>query len=270
MNILFGCCGSMISPSADPVGVEIVEALAEIGYDYIELSLSDLAALSETAFASLVERVNRSGIRCEACNNFFPRRIPLTGDQARLNHALAYAAQAMDRAARVGAETIVFGSAGAKNVPIGFPVDAAWRKIVELLQHLGPMAAQRGLTIAIEPINRQEANIVTLASEGLRLAREVNHPQVQLLVDYYHLMMEKEDFGILAEAGPALRHVHFAKVDGRKFPDREEEEYRKFFSCLQRIGYARRCSIEAYTTDFATDAGQALPLLKQLVTPQTS
>jgi sugar phosphate isomerase/epimerase len=130
------------------------------------------------------------------------------------------------------------------------------------------MAAQRGLTIAIEPINRQEANIVTLASEGLRLAREVNDPHIQLLVDFYHLMMEKEDFGILAEAGPALRHVHFAKVDGRKFPDREEEEYRKFFSCLQRIGYARRCSIEAYTTDFATDAWQALPLLKQLVTAQ--
>ena len=91
MKIRFGCCGSMISPSADPVGGEMVEALAEIGYDYIELSLSDLTALSEPAFAGLVERVNRSGIRCEACNNFFPRRIPLTGDQARLNHALAYA-----------------------------------------------------------------------------------------------------------------------------------------------------------------------------------
>jgi len=56
--------------------VEIVEALAEIGYDYIELSLSDLTALPEPAFASLVERVNRSGIRCEACNNFFPGAFP--------------------------------------------------------------------------------------------------------------------------------------------------------------------------------------------------
>ena len=269
MNIRFGCCGSMISPSADPVGIEIVEALAEIGYDYIELSLSDLAALSETAFASLVERVNRSGIRCEACNNFFPRRIPLTGDQARLNHALAYAADAMDRAARIGAETIVFGSAGAKNVPVGFPVDAAWRQIVELLQHLGPMAASRGLTLAIEPINRQEANIVTLAAEGLRLAREVNHPRVQLLVDYYHLMMEKEDFGILAEAGPALRHLHFAKVKGRGFPDRMEDEYPRFFRRLQQIGYAQRCSIEAYTANFATDAWQTLTLLKQLVSDVT-
>ena len=255
----------MISPSTDPVGVEIVEALAEIGYDYIELSLSDLTALPEPAFAGLVERVNRSGLRCETCNNFFPRRISLTGDQARLNHALAYAAEAMDRAARIGADTIVFGSAGAKNVPAGFSPDVAWRQIVALLQHLGPMAASRGLTIAIEPINRQEANIVTLAVEGLRLAREVNHPQVQLLVDYYHLMIEKEDCGILSQVGPALRHVHFAKVKGRSFPDRMEDEYLRFFRRLQQIGYAQRCSIEAYTTDFATDARRALPLLKQLV-----
>jgi sugar phosphate isomerase/epimerase len=259
----------MISPSADPVGVEIVEALAEIGYDYIELSLSDLTALPEPAFASLVERVNRSGIRCEACNNFFPRRIPLTGGQARLNHALTYAAAAMDRAARIGAEMIVFGSAGAKNVPAGFPADTAWRQIVELLQHLGTLATQRGLTIAIEPINRQESNIVTLAAEGLRLAREVNHPRVQLLVDFYHLMMEKEDFGILAEAGPVLRHVHFAQVQGRSFPDRVEDEYPLFFRRLQQIGYAQRCSIEAYTTDFATDARRALSLLKQLVAAQS-
>jgi hypothetical protein len=30
-----GCCGSMISPSTDPVGIEIVEKMAEIGFDYM-------------------------------------------------------------------------------------------------------------------------------------------------------------------------------------------------------------------------------------------
>jgi len=35
----FGCCGSMIAPASDPVGLAIVEDLAAFGYDYIELSL---------------------------------------------------------------------------------------------------------------------------------------------------------------------------------------------------------------------------------------
>jgi hypothetical protein len=148
----------MISPSTDPVGTDVVEKMAEIGFDYIELSLSDLAALPESAFGDLARRIDRSGIRCEACNNFFPRRIRLTGEQARLKTALEYAHQALDRAARLGAQIIVFGSSGAKNVPEGFSKETAWRQIVELLRQLGPEAAERGLTIVIEPINRRESN----------------------------------------------------------------------------------------------------------------
>ena len=60
-----------------------------------------------------------------------------------------------------------------------------------------------------------ESNLVNTAAEGLRLAREVNHPNIQLLVDYYHLALEKENPEIILEAGPAVRHLHFAKVTGR-------------------------------------------------------
>ncbi len=259
-----GCCGSMISPSADPVGIEGIEVMAEIGFDYIELSLSDLASLSAPAFGELARRIERSGLRCEACNNFFPRRIRLTGAEARLDKALDYACHALDRAARLGAQIIVFGSSGAKNVPEGFPVAAAWGQIVELLQRLGPMAAERACIIAIEPINRQESNIVNLAAAGLRLACEVDHPNIQLLVDFYHLRMESEDPDIILEAGPAVRHIHFAQVEQRAFPGRWEPAYAEFFGNLRRIQYAGRCSIEAYTHDFPADARRALKVLRKL------
>ena len=259
----WGCCGSMISPSTDPVGIEIVESMAEIGFDYIELSLADMAAMPEHAFVDLARRVERSGIRCEACNNFFPRTIRLTGTEARLQAALDYAAQALDRAEWMGARIIVFGSSGAKNVPEGFPKDAAWRQIVELLRHLGPKAAQHDLTIVIEPINREESNIVNLAADGLRLAREVDHPNIQLLIDYYHLTMEREDPAILIQAGTAIRHLHFARVAGRSFPLETETAHSRFFALMRRIRYAGRCSMEALTRDFPSDARRALRILRQ-------
>ena len=154
----------MISPSTDPIGVEIVESLAQFGFDYLELSLSGLAALPPPAFSSLHRRIKRSGIPCEACNNFFPPRVRLTGSEARLPVALDYARAAMERAASLGVCLIVFGSSDARNMPQGFPKEVAGKQIVELLQHLGPVAAQHGITIAIEPLNRQESNILT----GLR------------------------------------------------------------------------------------------------------
>jgi sugar phosphate isomerase/epimerase len=260
----FGCCGSMISPASDPIGIGIVETLAGMGFDYIELSLAGIMDLPEEAFADLARRVQRSGIRCEACNNFFPPRVRLTGAEARLPAALAYATAALDRAARLGTRLIVFGSSGAKNVPAGFDLAAAWRQIVQLLAHLGPLAQARGITIAVEPINRQESNIVNRASEGLRLVRQVNHPNIQLLVDYYHLMIEAEDPAIVAEAGSSLRHLHLAQIAGRAFPTQPDAGFTRFFRFVRQIGYAGRCSIEAYTQNFAADAPHALRFLREV------
>jgi D-psicose/D-tagatose/L-ribulose 3-epimerase len=260
----FGCCGSMISPADDPVGIRVAGAMAEIGFDYIELSLSDIVALPEPSFAALAQRLEKSGIACEACNNFFPARIRLTGPEARMEPAIEYACRALDRAARLGARVIVFGSSGAKNVPAGFPEPDAWRQIAALLRQLGPLAADHSITIAIEPINRLESNIVNLAAEGLRLVREVGHPNIQLLIDYYHLMMEMENPAIIQEAGPAIRHLHFAQVEGRLFPRKREASYARFFESLIASGYQGRCSIEAFTQDFAADARRALGVLREV------
>jgi D-psicose/D-tagatose/L-ribulose 3-epimerase len=265
-RVRFGCCGSMIAPATDPVGVEMIETMAELGFDYIELSLAHLAALDQGRYRELGRRVERSGLRCEACNNFFPPAIRLTGVDARPDAALEYAERALDRAAGLGARVIVFGSSGAKNVPAGFDHRAAWRQIVELLRRLGPMAASRGLAIAIEPLNKTESNIVNLAAEGLRLAAEVAHPHVGLLVDYYHLAMEREAPAILVEAGSAIRHLHMAQVAGRRFPcARESAGMAAFFDAIRSIRYTGRCSIEAYTDDFAADARQALAFLRAML-----
>jgi D-psicose/D-tagatose/L-ribulose 3-epimerase len=257
-----GCCGSLIAPAADAIGVGVIDELAATGYDYVELSLADIAALSGPAFEDLARRVEGSGLRSEACNNFFPATVRLTGPEARLAVALDYASRALERAARLGARVIVFGSSGAKNVPPGFSHDTAWRQIVNLLQHLGPFAARHDVTIAIEPINRLESNIVNRVAEGIRLFREVNHPHVRLLVDFYHLTLEGEDPAILLEAADAIRHVHVARVEGRTFPVAWDAAFERFFDHLRRAGYAGRCSIEAVTADFPSDAPRALATLR--------
>jgi len=263
----FGCCGSMITPRQDLIGIEIIEDLAAIGFDYIELSIRDLTALPEAAFTQILKRIEASGIRCESCNNFFPARVRLTGPDASMPAAVAYATTIFERAAQLGVSEIVFGSADAKNVPAGFSHDDAWLQIVELLQALGPIAAKYGITVVIEPLNTRESNLICTAKEGLKLACEVNHPNIQLLIDYYHLRQANEDPGIVLEAGSTIRHLHFAEPIERGFPLEPAAEYETFFSNLRQIGYAGRCSIEAYTQNFVADAKRALAVMRTLACP---
>jgi sugar phosphate isomerase/epimerase len=260
-----GCCASTLSPAADGAAGTVVDAIARAGFDYVELALMAVADLPAAAFRELVRRVDAAGVRCEAFNCFFPARVRLTGPDARPQAALDYAAPALDRAAALGAELVVFGSAAARNVPAGAEPAAAWRQLVLLLQRLGPLAAERALTIVIEPLNRGESNIVNTAAEGLQLARAVNHPHVQLLVDYYHLALERESPDVLLHAGAAVRHLHTANVAGRALPVPPDDGMRPFFECARRAGYAGRCSVEGVTSDFAADAPRALAALREAV-----
>jgi sugar phosphate isomerase/epimerase len=245
-------------------GVEIVEQTREIGYDYIELSLAHLAALTDAEFDAVCRRVAAAGLTCEACNNFFPRAVRLTGSEVNWDGVGEYIHHAVSRAAALGVQVIVFGSSAAKNVPEGFPMVEAWKQITRVLHLAAGEAGPRGITIAIEPLNRGESNILHTVAEGLAMVRRVKRPEVQVLADYYHMALERENLAILREAGPALRHVHFARVAGRTFPTGPDPDFPAFFEALTHAGYDGRVSVEGFTTNFYEDAAASLAVLRGL------
>ena len=260
----FGICGSMVATQPDGTGIEIVEQVRAIGYDYIELSLAQVAALTEDAFDGLRKRLEASGLVSEACNNFFPREVRLTGPEVDWPQVRQYTQLAVSRAAALGAQVIVFGSSAAKNVPEGWSTYRAWQQIVTVLHLAADEAGRKGMVIAIEPLNRQESNICNSVAEGLALMQRAKRDEVQMLADYYHMAFEGEDLSILRQAGPALRHVHFARVEGRTYPHEVEPGFQAFFNELQAAGYAGRVSVEGFSNDFYRDAAAALAVVRRL------
>lgn len=266
--IRFGCCGSMVAIEPDKTGVEIVEKLKEIGYDYIELSLSHLSLLPDSDFLRLVERVESSGIRCEACNNFFPPDLKLTGDRVDRVRVERYLKLALSRAGKLGVKVIVFGSGPAKSYPEGFPKEKAWGQIVELSRLISDMARPYNIIIAVEPLRREECNIINKTIEGLEIVKEIDRDNVRLLIDFYHLRSEGEDPKIIKECDGYITHVHFARFEGRTFPKEigEDEYYIPFIESLKSINYQERISVEAYSKDFYRDAVASLQFLKRYFT----
>jgi sugar phosphate isomerase/epimerase len=260
----YGCCVDALARTPEGVVVPNIEQLAELGYDYVELFLASLAALPEAEFQAVVDRLGRAGIPCEACCIFYPRTVRLTGPDVNWAQVEDYDRRAIARAVRLGAKVIVFGSSGAKNVPEGFPYDQAWQQIVHSMHIAAPIAAEHGVTIVIEPLNKKEANIVLNGAEGLKLAREINRPSVQLLIDFYHMALEGESADILLAAGDAIQHTHISTVPARTYPVTVEPSYLPFFANLKAIGYGGRMSVEARTDNFQADAAAALKVLKQL------
>jgi len=255
----------MVAKGADGTGIEIIEKMAEYGFDYIELPLAQVMGLGDEEFAALKERVNHSKIRCETCNNLFPVNIRLTGPMVDKTQIEIYYRRALKRAGELGVEYVVFGSGPAKNVPEGFPMEEGYRQVVSLLKGIALAAEENHITIAIEPLRKQECNLINTFKEGCRLAREVGSPHVRVLVDYYHLTQEQEPVQNILDLGREyLVHTHFAKNEGRVYPETLEEDgaYRPFIAALKAIGYEGRVSCEAYVEDFDKQAKQAILFFK--------
>src|SRR5262245_19896955 len=146
----FGCCANMLVPLQQGTGAELVEQIAALGFDYLELPLARIAALGDDEFTAVRRHVAATGLATESCNDFFPPELQLTGPQADLSRALAYAQPALRRASQLGAKIVVFGSGPARTVAGGFPKTDAFEQLVRLLRELAPAAGKHGLAFAIQ------------------------------------------------------------------------------------------------------------------------
>ena len=259
----YGVCGFLTAKNADGAEFDLIPAARAAGYDYLEMPLSTIAALSEAEFAGVKQKVIESKFPVEACNVFFPRSLRLTGPDVDWKQVEDYVKLALGRAGQLGAKVVVFGSGGSRQVPEGFPMEQAWLQLVQLLRMIEPIAAVNGITVVIEPLNDKETNIIHTGAEGFALAKLVDRPHIRLLLDLFHMSLMKEDFGIAVTASGYVRHAHFAKPEGRVYPSVIEDEFRAFFGGLKRGGYDGRVSVEAGFSNFAVDAPRALAVMKQ-------
>ena len=76
----------------------------------------------------------------------------------------------------------------------------AWKQLVEFSRRAAEQAKPYGIVVTIEPLRKEETNIVNTAAEGLDLVTAVNHANFQLMIDFYHLASEHEDPAIVLES----------------------------------------------------------------------
>lgn len=256
-NIEFGGCAS----------ADHFDTAVRLGFDYYEMEVTEISQMDDAKFAALKEHVLASPIRCRAFRSLV-RKFQVVGETAAAQQrdVKAYLESNLDRCRQLGGRVVVWGSSQSRNVPAGFSRETAWQQIQDFLNVLGDIARLNNLTIGIEPLRKQECNIINTAAEALKLAREVNHPNIKIIVDFYHLRQENEDPDILRIAQKDIVHLHFANPMGRRWPRSagEDPQYRRFFSLVKEIGYKGGLSLEGNGT-FEEDGAASLQFFREML-----
>ena len=241
-----------------------LKTLSDAGCDFFEFGVGMLCPEApKSLFEEFKALVANSPLRAECFNSFIPANLRVTGpdvDKVRLDN---YLDGATERTAELGGEIIVFGSGGARHVPEGFSRKLAHDQILEFLGVAANYAQQHGLVIAIEPLNRSETNLINSIAEAVQYADEIARPEIKVLVDFYHQMVEGEAFDQIVRAGERIAHVHVADTD-RLYPGSGKYDYQGFARSLADAGYNKRISVECNFRDFDQEVPQSIQFLREV------
>jgi sugar phosphate isomerase/epimerase len=224
-----------------------VASAAKYGFDYIEPSAADIAAMNDDQFREFSASVLASPIRCEAFNGLIRRPdLKVVGNDVSTSALSDYLDACLARCRQLGATVVAWGSAGSRNVPEGFSRERASEQIAQFLRMAGGIGHRHDVVVAIEPLRHQESNILNTGAEALEMVRKVNHPNVRMIIDYFHMREENEDPRIVETAKREIVHYHFANPHGRLWPHdlSEDDHYTAFFNYLKKTGFSGGISIE--------------------------
>ena len=174
-------------------GIDNAPLLKEVGFDYIELSMNSLAELTEEQMRERESILKSLDLRAETYNGFYDSTKRVVGEDTTPEDELRdYTHRVLERAARLGGQIAVYGSSKARNIPEGFSRERAYEQFCHFARLSGEIAQQYGLVVVLEPLNKLETNFFHTVEEGLQIMRDVDHPNVRVLADMYHVCKERK------------------------------------------------------------------------------
>lgn len=248
--------------------VENWPIVRDAGWDFVEENVQSLLQGESPESEWLApKRMRVVGLKpgdVPAANCLVPGHLKITGPTVDTPRLKAYMTNVMRRAGLIGMKVLVFGSAGARNVPEGFDRGRARAQILEFLRYSADLAAASNITLVAEHLNVPESNIINTIPEAMEYVRELNHPNFLCLADSWHFWLMNEKLEDLQAAMGSIRHVHLADKEGRVAPGLSgKSDYRPFFKVIKESGYAGRISVEAkFLPDLPTKAKDVLAYVK--------
>jgi D-psicose/D-tagatose/L-ribulose 3-epimerase len=119
---------------------------------------------------------------------------------------------------------------------------------ISAVTRLADYAADKGININLEVVNRYETNIMNTGKEGLKFLEAVNRPNAYLHLDTYHMNIEEDGMSqAVLDAGDALGYVHIGESH-RGYLGSGNVDFDTFFSALKKINYSGPITFESFSS----------------------
>ena len=216
------------------------------GFDGVEIPIHHY---NESVYQAMAARLKALGLGATATTVMPMEANPISDDPAIRAAGITHLRRSLEMCAILGCDVL----GGPMYSPVGRIVgrarnDDEWNWAAEALAAAAETAAQVGIDMAIEPINRFETYFVNTLGDACALARKVNHPRVKMMIDSFHANIEEKDlFKAYKSCGKLVGHCHISEND-RGVPGTGHIDWKLYFSALKTIKYDRWLVIESFSS----------------------
>lgn len=219
------------------------------GFDSVELAIDDPDTIDPRVLRAALDA---NGLVCGSVAGAFGPERDLRGTREQQQASLDYQMKLLDHMTILGSPMLagpLYSSVGRAEAVVPKTHQQQWKTVVRHLQKVCKAAEQRGITIAIEPLNRFETDFINTVDQGLHLCADVGAANIGLLYDTFHMNIEEKDQPkAIRRAGKWLKHFHACGCD-RGTPGRDHIDWPGITAALKRVRYQGDAVIESFTAD---------------------
>lgn len=222
----------------------VLETLKKIGYDGVEVPIFDL---DQAKWKTWAMRLDDLGLERTANTVIAPEHNPVSADPRVRAAAYEHMQRVVDSCATVGSSILC----GPHQVALGVftgkgASEDEWNRSVDHLRRVAEYAADKGVVLAEEVVNRFELYHLNTLEQGIRLVDEVGHPNCKLHLDTFHAHIEEKDpAAAIRRASSRIAHVHISEND-RGVPGTGSVAWDETFDALRDVGYDGWLTVEAF------------------------
>ncbi len=242
--------------SLDQDCIPLIEHVARLGFTAVELPMSIPALPNVNEIKNTIQRL---GLEVSLCASMTAGRDISHADQAVRKATETYLRGCIDTAAALGARVFAgpLYAGGGKRHQLEEPArQAEWGRAARGLRSLADYAADKGVRLALEPINRYRTSVVNTTAQALAMVKDIGRDNVGVHFDTYQSCIEDESVcGALQKVLEANKLFHFhACANHRGAPGTGHLPWQEIISLLKTYGYQGHVTMETFCPG-ALDAG---------------
>ncbi len=127
--------------------------------------------------------------------------------------------------------------------------DQEWDWAVQNFREAAQYAQDRGIILAVEPVNRFETYFLNTTADGVQFCKDVGEPNVKVHPDTYHMIREEKSFyKAIVDTGDYLGYMHACENE-RGIPGTGLVQWEEVYRALKDIDYKGWITIESFVPD---------------------